>query len=92
MEANTYQETVLHMDRHVLNAMEKTILQKCASLEGNHRIRIIVKVKDNQGLKAKIENSMKMYRMTLMMKVNIMITLKQNRSTILWRHCIIMML
>ena len=73
VEANTHQETVLHMDIHVLNA---TILQKCASLEANHRVRIVVKVKDNQGPKTKIENSMKLYRVALMMKVNMMITLK----------------
>ena len=27
VEANTHQESILHMDRHVLNAMEKKILQ-----------------------------------------------------------------
>ena len=91
-EANTHQESVLHIDRHVLNAMEKNILQKCASLEANHRVRIVVKVKDNQGLKAKIENSMKLYRVTLMMKVNMMINLKQNKGMIMWRHYIITML
>ena len=54
----------------VLNAMKKNILQKCASLEANHRVKIVVKVKDNQCLKAKIENSVKLYGVTLMMKVN----------------------
>ena len=53
VEANTHQESALHMERHVLNAMEKAILQKCANLEAHHRVRIMVKVKDNQGLKAK---------------------------------------
>ena len=92
VEANTHQGSVLHMDRHVLNAMEKTILQKCTILEANHRVRIIVKVKDNQGLRAKIENSMKFYRVTLMRKVNTIIMLKQIKSMIIWRHYIIMML
>ena len=34
--------------------MEKNILQKCATLKANHRVRIIVKFKNNHSLKAKI--------------------------------------
>ena len=82
VEPNTHQESVLHMNKHILNAMEKSILQKFASLDANHRVRIRVKVKDNQGLKAKIEISMKFYSMTLMMKVNTMFMLEQNKSMI----------
>ena len=94
VELKTLLESPLLMVSSATNAMVKTILARYAILRPGHRVMTkVISINLDQGVDLRVKTSMKLYKVILTMKVNMMTMMIQNcRNTAMLKHCITMML
>ena len=94
VELNTLLESALLMVSSATNAMVKTILAKYVILGPGHRVMTkVISVKLDLRVGLRVKMSMKLYKVILTIKVNMMTMMIQNcRNMTMLKHYVTMML